>query len=293
MPTGLKPFTSKPPKLIKTIHAVTKNQTTNNPRSRGQDPVVSAIEQRIAEWTHLPPDHGEPIQVLRYSGGQKYGAHWDWFDDPLHGGATAATGGGGAAAGGAATAGGKTATPPKTTRNRAATVLMYLGDVTSGGETALPIAEPLDWARQVGDKGGRSECARNGTLAVFPRRGDALLFWDMLPDGRTVCRRSLHASCPTLAGTKFTATKWIHNGPYGYEGYDALKLAARCADQKPGCRLLAEEGACDDRPNEMIGLLGQCRLACGDCVECAESDLLCLRRNLRSQRAARKAAGEL
>lgn len=161
-----------------------------------------------------------------------------------------------------------------------------------GGETALPIAEPLDWARQVGDKRGRSRCARNGTLAVAPRRGDALLFWDMLPGGREVCRRSLHASCPTLKGTKWTATKWLHNRPYGFQGYDPLKLAARCADRKPTCRMLAAEGACDARPEEMLGLRGACRRTCGDCEDCADaSDLICLRRNLRSLRAQRKAAG--
>ncbi len=54
---------------------------------------------------------------------------------------------------------------------------------------------------------GRSACAVNGTLAVWPKKGDALLFWDMMPDGQTVDRRSLHASCPTLKGTKWTATK--------------------------------------------------------------------------------------
>lgn len=27
--------------------------------------MVAEIEQRIAEWTHLPPEHGEPIQVLQ------------------------------------------------------------------------------------------------------------------------------------------------------------------------------------------------------------------------------------
>jgi hypothetical protein len=43
---------------------------------RGQTPVIAAIEARIAEWTRLPPDHGEPIQVLRYQNGQKYDAHW-------------------------------------------------------------------------------------------------------------------------------------------------------------------------------------------------------------------------
>lgn len=52
-----------------------------------------------------------------------------------------------------------------------------------------------------------SFCGRNGTLAVVPHKGDALLFFDLLPDGRNVCRKSLHASCPTLRGTKWTATK--------------------------------------------------------------------------------------
>lgn len=45
-------------------------------------------------------------------------------------------------------------------------------------------------------------------MAIMPRRGDALLFWDMHVDGRTVDRASLHASCPTLKGVKWTATKW-------------------------------------------------------------------------------------
>jgi prolyl 4-hydroxylase len=43
------------------------------------------------------------------------------------------------------------------------------------------------------------ECATKGSgLAVVPRKGDALLFWDMHVDGTTVDRAALHASCPTL-----------------------------------------------------------------------------------------------
>ena len=37
--------------------------------------MIAGIEGKIAEWTHLPPDNGEPIQVLRYVDGQKYDAH--------------------------------------------------------------------------------------------------------------------------------------------------------------------------------------------------------------------------
>jgi hypothetical protein len=33
--------------------------------------------------------------------------------------------------------------------NRAATVVMYLGDVEEGGETTLPLGIPIDPARQV------------------------------------------------------------------------------------------------------------------------------------------------
>jgi hypothetical protein len=34
-------------------------------------------------------------------------------------------------------------------------------------------------------------------------QGDALLFWDMQPDGNTTDRRALHASCPTTSGMKW------------------------------------------------------------------------------------------
>eukprot|EP00879_Flechtneria_rotunda_P020970 GHRR01022081.1.p1 GENE.GHRR01022081.1~~GHRR01022081.1.p1 ORF type:complete len:266 (+),score=34.09 GHRR01022081.1:206-1003(+) len=152
---------------------------------RGQTPIIASVEARIAEWTKLPPDHGEPIQVLRYQNGQKYDAHWDWFDDPLH---------------------------KDKGDNRAATVLMYLGDIEEGGETALPLGNPIDEQRQ--KLANPSECAAKGNMAVVPHKGDALLFWDMHVDGTTVDRSSLHASCPTLKGTKWTATK-VRGAPIG------------------------------------------------------------------------------
>lgn len=40
--------------------------------------MIAAIEQRIADWTQLPPSHQEPMQVLRYNDGQKYDEHYDW-----------------------------------------------------------------------------------------------------------------------------------------------------------------------------------------------------------------------
>lgn len=39
----------------------------------------------------------------------------------------------------------------------------------------------------------------------------------------------------SLQGTKWTATKWIHNRPYG-TGFDPLKLAAECKDTAHNCK---------------------------------------------------------
>lgn len=38
----------------------------------------------------------------------------------------------------------------------------------------------------------------------------------------------------SLQGTKWTATKWIHNRPYG-GSFDALQQAAGCKDEADDC----------------------------------------------------------
>lgn len=58
-------------------------------------------------------ENGEDLQVLRYEHGQKYDAHFDYFHDKVN----IARGG-----------------------HRIATVLMYLSNVTKGGETVFPNA---------------------------------------------------------------------------------------------------------------------------------------------------------
>ncbi|KAF3783821.1 putative prolyl 4-hydroxylase 4 [Nymphaea thermarum] len=70
--------------------------------SKGKDPIIMGIEDKIAAWTLLPKENGEDIQVLRYEHGQKYDPHYDYFSDKLN----IARGG-----------------------HRIATVLMYLTDV--------------------------------------------------------------------------------------------------------------------------------------------------------------------
>jgi prolyl 4-hydroxylase len=110
----------------------------------------------------------------------------------------------------------------------------------------------------------------------------------MLPDGKTVDRRALHASCPTVKGVKWTSTLWIRSRPYGGGAYDPVARAGRCEDLDPKCGAWAGEAPvsrCDADPAAMLGLGGRCRRACRDCAVCAADDLLCLRANGRSRRA--------
>jgi len=61
--------------------------------------------------------------------------------------------------------------------NRYCTVLLYLSYVEEGGETTLPLAEAINKTAQKLD--GLSECAAGMGIAVRPKKGDALMFFDM------------------------------------------------------------------------------------------------------------------
>lgn len=132
----------------------------------GHDEVISGIEHRIYLLTGIPVENGEGIQILRYEVGQQYKSHYDYFNEN----ATAHTAHGG---------------------QRIATVLMYLGEPVSGGETEFPLAG----------------------VKVKPIRGNALLFWNTFPEGQ-VDPTTLHSSLPVTEGVKWTATKWLRQHPY-------------------------------------------------------------------------------
>ena len=52
-------------------------------------------------------------------------------------------------------------------------------------------------------------------LQVKPRQGDALLFWNVHPNG-TIDKHSLHGGCPVFGDTqKWAMTKWIRNKCFG------------------------------------------------------------------------------
>ena len=137
----------------------------------GDGPIISGIEQRIADITRIPIPNGEGMQILNYQVGQGYLAHFDFFDPLLKGSEVVLAFGG----------------------QRVATCIMYLSDVPEdgGGETAFPERD----------------------IKIRPKKGDAILFYNVLPDGQ-VDRMSLHASLPLLVGEKWVATKWLRERIY-------------------------------------------------------------------------------
>ncbi|KAK3135236.1 hypothetical protein QOZ80_5BG0416460 [Eleusine coracana subsp. coracana] len=198
---------------------------------KGQDPIVAGIEDKIAAWTFLPKENGEDIQVLRYMRGEKYMPYYDYFTDKVN----TIRGG-----------------------HRTATVLMYLTDVAEGGETVFPLAEEFDDTKDE----TLSECAHKG-IAVKPRKGDALLFFNLNPDS-TTDSSSLHAGCPVIKGEKWSATKWIRVASFD----KVYHSGGNCTDENESCPKWAALGECKKNPDYMVGteaLPGYCRRSCNVC----------------------------
>ncbi|KAK7273099.1 hypothetical protein RIF29_14145 [Crotalaria pallida] len=175
-----------------------------------RDEIVSDIEARIAAWTFLPIENGEPIQVLRYERGQKYEPHVDYFVDKIN---------------------------QKIAGHRMATVLLYLSNVEKGGETVFPFSESR--LSQAKDESW-SDCAKMG-YAVKPGKGDALLFFSLHPNA-TSDILSLHGSCPVIEGEKWSATKWIHVGDF--DNLFKQEPSGNCTDQNENCSKWAKIGEC-------------------------------------------------
>lgn len=125
-----------------------------------EDPVIHAINRRMAAASGTDVHSGEPLQVLRYLPGQQYRPHHD------------------------AIAGAE--------NQRVMTMLVYLNDDYSGGETAF---------------------LRTG-LRVKGDVGDALLFHNADAAGQPDPMAE-HAGLPVTSGQKLIASRWIHERRFG------------------------------------------------------------------------------
>lgn len=125
--------------------------------------IFPSINQRLEDITGLEMDTAEELQLGVYGIGGHYEPHYDHARGDeiksFHGG----------------------------TRNRIATLLLYLSNVEQGGATVFPIA------------GAR----------VVPERGDAVFWFNLLASGGSD-DLTRHAGCPVLVGAKIVCNKWIH-----------------------------------------------------------------------------------
>jgi len=221
---------------------------------RNGSPQIRALEERAHNLTRLPYDLGENIQVVRYTVGQKYGAHRDFFNpNDYH-------------------------KQPQMlrsveygARNRLATVFWYLADVDEGGETFFPRALNEEGREYHPWNGDHEDCYRG--LYVPPVRGNAVLFYSMVPDGR-LDERSLHGGCKPRGTTteKWGANQWIWNHPRRNHGTYPRKGAASskrraaatpgCADEDDNCAAWAASGECSKNAGFMEA---SCKLSCDKC----------------------------
>ncbi|WP_095532839.1 2OG-Fe(II) oxygenase [Domibacillus mangrovi] len=77
---------------------------------KNENDIIIKVEKRVSSIMNIPIEHGDGIQILKYTPGQEYKAHVDFFSP----------------------------TSKSAKNNRISTLVMYLNDVEQGGETFFP-----------------------------------------------------------------------------------------------------------------------------------------------------------
>ena len=154
--------------------------------------MINAIDNYTEQILNIPKSHQELMQVLRYKETQQYDSHWDYFDEQLYKG-----------------------TAQENTirygKNRAVTLYWYLSEVPAdgGGYTFFPqsgkLPRPKSFKLVTID-----DCHKNGGLIVRPKKGNAIIFYNIKPNGKTDAL-SLHGACPVVGkeNVKWGANKWV------------------------------------------------------------------------------------
>jgi prolyl 4-hydroxylase len=159
--------------------------STNTWLSRETSNVTDRIYRRAAQILHMkesllqqPPFYredeedytqhsiAESLQVVRYAPGEEYAAHHDFVYPSLR---------------------------HRYQPTRYATLLLYLNDDFTGGQTNFPRAV---------------NPSQHEGISITPKAGKAVLFYNVLPDGN-VDDLSQHQSLPVIEGEKWLANLWI------------------------------------------------------------------------------------
>lgn len=129
-----------------------------------ETPFIATLDRRISELMNCPIENGEGLQVLRYGVNAKNTPHYDFLQSS------------------------NTANIESIARSgqRISTLVIYLNDVTSGGETFFP---------ELG-------------FSVLPKKGNAVYFEYTNRLGQ-LDLKSVHAGAEVYEGEKWVMTKWM------------------------------------------------------------------------------------
>ncbi|PPS04922.1 hypothetical protein GOBAR_AA15724 [Gossypium barbadense] len=194
------------------------------------DKVLAMIEERISAWTFLPKENSKPLYVQHY-GLEETEQNLDYFgnkstwalSEPLM-----------------------------------ATVILYLSNVTKGGEILFPDSESKSesW----------SDCTKTSNIQK-PVKGNAVLFFTTHLNGSPDSSSS-HARCPVLEGEMWCATKFFYLRAVTGETISFDSSRNECSDEDPSCPEWAAVGECQRNPVFMVGspdYYGTCRKSCNAC----------------------------
>jgi prolyl 4-hydroxylase len=135
--------------------------------------VVKRLRDRVKDIVGSPTENMERINVVRYNTGGEYKPHNDFFY-PTEEYYEKQTSSGG---------------------QRIKTVLFYLNDDFSGGETRFT---------QLG-------------ITIKPRRGKMIIWDNILPDGE-LYHEAMHAGLPVESGEKYIGVIWVREREYVNSG---------------------------------------------------------------------------
>lgn len=141
-----------------------------------QHPFIRRIVRRLYRLARIPLGHGEQVQIGRYRVGEKYDCH---YDSEVRVGVL-----------------------------RAATVIVYISEAESGGDTVFPMGEDCHELGTCCDATSRGQLKR-----VHPKKGRALLFYSHDLDG-SLNTNTLHCSCPVVQGEKWIMQAWFRVSLY-------------------------------------------------------------------------------
>ena len=129
--------------------------------------------------TGVPLENGEDMQILKYEKGQHYWQHRDIYNETKD-------------------------VIKDDGFQRTVTCLMYLSDPEGGGETNFPPGIPTQDFKEQHQNDMLSTCAsQHAAYSVKPKRGDALIFYNMNVPNQYVDWNSYHQGCDVLGGSKW------------------------------------------------------------------------------------------